>query len=255
MTETIDGPDSDIVTDTRAQRASEALVAQLMKVIDEGVGPLGGARDYAESRQKTAGSVDGAIQRIVRESTVGAGGVGFATSVGGIVTTVAALPVNVSVQAVINARMVAAIAHLRGWDIQDEAVRAAILITLAGSTPNAALRGFGIKVGQGVATTAIKRIPIDVIRAINKKFGFMLLAKYGTKRSAVALVRFVPIAGGVVGGTFDAAFARTVAAIAKKSFPPVDDAPTVAADSADTPSSPPTPTDPDSPQPSAPVDL
>lgn len=206
------------------ERAGDALVAKLLEIIDDGVGPFEGARDYAESRLRTHKTPEDAIRRIVREVTVEAGGVGFVTGLGGIVTTLAALPINISAQAVLNARMVAAIAYLRGWDISDEAVKISILVAIAGGSPNAVLREFGIKVGQGVAKTAIKRIPIEAIRAINKKVGFMLLAKYGTKRGAVALVRLVPVAGGVVGGTFDAAFVRTVAVLAKKAFPAVDSA-------------------------------
>jgi hypothetical protein len=87
------------------------------------------------------------------------------------------------------------------------------LITVAGGSPNTVLAEFGVTVGRTLAETAIQRLPIEVIRAINKKVGFRLVAKYGTKRSAAAPTTGVPLVGGAV----DAGFTRVVAA--KKAFP------------------------------------
>lgn len=204
---------------SKVDKVGAVLMTQLLKVIDEGVGPMAGSRDYAESRRERFSDSEEAIRRIVNETTAAAGTTGFATGLGGLITLPATLPANITGQAVLNARMVAAIAHLRGWDIQDEMVRYAILTAVAGGTPNAVLAEFGVTIGRKLTETAIKRFPVEIIRAINKRVGFMLLAKYGTKRSAVTLVKFVPLAGGVVGGAVDAGFTRVVARTAKKAFP------------------------------------
>ena len=71
-----------------------------------------------------------------------------------------------------------------------------------------------------LAMTAIKRLPIEMIYAINRKVGFALFAKYGTKRSAVTLAKGVPLVGGVVGGSVDAVSTRAVGAFAKGTFAP-----------------------------------
>ena len=68
--------------------------------------------------------------------------------------------------------------------------------------------------------TVIERIPIGVLRSINKRVGFMLLAKYGTKRSVVTLAKGVPLVGGLVGGGVDTATTWTVGAVADKAFRP-----------------------------------
>jgi uncharacterized protein (DUF697 family) len=47
------------------------------------------------------------------------------------------------------------------------------------------------------------------------------LAKYGTERAAVTLAKAVPVVGGVVGGSVDAAFTRSIGAAAKKMFPAI----------------------------------
>jgi hypothetical protein len=129
------------------------------------------------------------------------------------------VPANLAGSALLNARMVASIAHLRGWDVNDPATANLILLVVAGESATAAARAVGIRVGQELTKGAIKKLPIEVVRAVNRKVGFMLLAKYGTKRSAITLVKAVPFVGGAVGGSVDAGFTRAVASVAKKAFP------------------------------------
>ncbi|MGH3247847.1 MAG: EcsC family protein [Trebonia sp.] len=200
-------------------KLGSALMRQLMKVVDEGVGPVTGSRDYAEARLAHCGDPEKAIKRIVAETTASSGMAGFVTGLGGFITLPVALPANIAGQAILNARMVGAIAHLRGWDLRDELVRNSVLITIAGGTPNAVLTEFGVTVARKSAEAAIKKLPITIVREINRRVGFMLVAKYGTKRSAVTLSKLVPGVGGVVGGAVDAVFTRLVGRLARKSFP------------------------------------
>lgn len=60
-----------------------ALVQQLSRTIDEGVGPLSGAREYAESRRQLTGDTEKAVRRVVRETIAAAGATGFATALAG----------------------------------------------------------------------------------------------------------------------------------------------------------------------------
>lgn len=202
------------------ERSANRLVDTLLSSVRDGVGPLTGATAYAEERLKRCdGDVDRAIKRIVAETIAATAATGFATGLGGFLAMPVTIPANLAGSALLNARMVASIAHLRGWDIHDEAVSALIMLVVAGETATAAVRAVGIKVGQELTKTAIRRLPIEVVRAVNRKVGFMLLAKYGTKRSVVTLAKAVPFIGGPIGGTVDAAFTRTVAGAAKKAFP------------------------------------
>ena len=57
---------------------------------------------------------------------------GFVTNLGGIVTMAATVPANISGLALLQCRMVAGIAHLRGYDLDDPRVRNAILLTMLG---------------------------------------------------------------------------------------------------------------------------
>ena len=209
---------------TRVDKLGAALTGQLMKVVDDGVGPMTGSVEYARSRLAQFGDPERAIKRIVAETTAYSGTTGFVTGLGGFIALPVTLPANITGQAILNARMVGAIAHLRGWDLGDEVVRNSILITIAGGTPNAVLAEFGVTVARKSAEAAIKKLPATVLREINKRVGFMLVAKYGTKRSVVTLTKMVPGIGGVVGGAVDATFTRIVARLAKKAFPGVEPA-------------------------------
>ena len=78
------------------------------------------------------------------------------------------------------------------------------------------LKSAGVKLGEGFAISAIKRIPGYVIANINKKVGFSLVTRFGGsrfgKQAVVNLSKMVPVVGGVIGGGFDAAMTSAVAA-------------------------------------------
>ncbi|WP_416888310.1 hypothetical protein [Microbacterium sp.] len=179
-----------------------------------------GAAAYAEDRlSKFDGDAERAIRRIVNETTTATGATGFTTGVGGFVTLPAAIVANLAGSMLLNARMVGAIADLRGWSLEDETAQTAILLLAAGGSLNESLTAAGVKVGGHATMKLIETIPIEVIRSINKKAGFMLIAKYGTKRSVVTLAKVVPVVGGVVSGGVDVGFTRVVARAAKRAFP------------------------------------
>lgn len=98
--------------------------------------------------------------------------------------------------------------------------QSAILLCLLGNAGTEVLKQFGIKVGTKYTMTLIRRIPIALIREINKRAGFMLLAKFGTNRATVTLARGVPLVGGGIGGTVDALTTQAVGTFADKFFNP-----------------------------------
>ena len=61
-----------------------------------------------------------------------AGAQGFVTNIGGVVTMAVTIPANVAGLALIQCRMIAGIAHLRGYDLDDPRVRNAILTCMLG---------------------------------------------------------------------------------------------------------------------------
>ena len=129
------------------------------------------------------------------------------------------VPANMAGALVINARLAAAIAYLRGYDPKDPHVRTVVTLIAVGSNAQQIAKTIGIKVGEKVAMEAIKKLPIVLIREINKKAGFMLLAKYGSKRAVVTLVKGIPLVGGVVGGAVDGTMTGVIGRTSRSMFP------------------------------------
>ncbi|MFD9003340.1 EcsC family protein [Streptomyces sp. NPDC059582] len=194
------------------------------KVMVNGVGPITGSATWAEDRlsrrqgvdyrapgdderrspEDIKEDIDAVIARLIRESVAAAGTQGFVTGLGGVLTAGVTIPANVAASVAINMRMAGSIAHLRGWDIRDPHVRTVVMMLAIGMSTQSVLAAFGVKVGQKIGEQMIKKIPIAMLRVINKKVGFFLFSKYGTQRAAITLAKGVPILGGLVGGAVDA---------------------------------------------------
>lgn len=221
------------------EKASGQLLKLVGKVIDSGVGPLAGSIAWAEdrlarvqgpryepnaepireSRPDDRDDIEKAIKRLIAESVEAASVNGFVTGLGGFIAMPVTVPANMAGALVINARLAAAIAYLRGYDPKDPHVRTVATLIAVGSNAQQVAKAVGIKVGEKVAMEAIKKLPIVLIRQINNKVGFMLLAKYGTKRSLVTLAKGIPLVGGVVGGAVDATMTSVIGRTARAMFP------------------------------------
>ena len=75
----------------------------------------------------------------------------------------------------------------------------------------------GIKLGTKLTEQVIKQVTGEVLKSINKKVGFRLVTKFGEK-GIINLGKMIPIAGGVVGGTFDATSTYVIGKIARTTF-------------------------------------
>ena len=113
--------------------------------------------------------------------------------------------------------MIAAIAHMRGYDVLDDQVKTFIYVALTGNSAGEILKQSGIQIGVKMGTSLVKKIPGKVLTKINQKVGFRLLTKMG-KTGAINLIKLVPITGGIVGGGFDLISTATIAKTAKKIF-------------------------------------
>jgi hypothetical protein len=63
----------------------------------------------------------------------------------------------------------------------------------------------------------LKKIPGEVIKAINKAVGVRLITKFG-QNGIVNLGKAVPLVGGVIGGAVDGIGTNTIGKTAKKLF-------------------------------------
>lgn len=171
----------------------------LNRAID-GIGPLPPAARAADKQlTEQRGNVERAIHEVIENNVRIAGAQGFATNVGGLVTMAIALPANVTGLAVIQCRMVAGIAHLRGHDLSDPRVRNAILAMLLGEDQvNDLVRKKKLPTTPMALATAPAHDPTldGVISAV---VATDIITRVAGKRLATTIGRRVPVVGGVVG--------------------------------------------------------
>lgn len=155
-----------------------------------GAGPLAPA---ARAAEKT--DVPGLIEDHVRY----AGAQGLLTGLGGIVTATVTIPANVAGLALIQSRMIAGIAHLHGYDLEDPRVRNAILACMLGRE----LVEHKIKEHKlpgppmAIATAPVHDPDLD--RVISAEVASDLVSRVGGKRLAITIARRTPIVGGAFG--------------------------------------------------------
>ncbi len=195
------------------------LITLLLDVGIDGAGPMPPAAELGHRAFVATGGREQAIARVARRGLVKSGVSGFATGMGGFVTMPLALPTNVAAFYLAATRTVAAIAHLRGYNVDDPAVRTAILLTLVGSDATDVLTKAGMKTPKGAATgVALSSLPPAALMMVNKAIGFRLVRGLGEK-AAAQLGRAVPLAGGAIGATLDTVMMKTIATHAMKEFP------------------------------------
>lgn len=205
---------------SQLERAGNQLVEQLISVGVNGFGPFKSARESAAEATKGRTS-DEAVKALVRNHVALAAGQGFVTNIGGFATMPIALPANIGAAYLVQTHLAASIAHVHGHDSDSEDIRAAILLCLLGNAATEVLKKTGTKIGEKVAVSMIKKLPVTVIHRINQRAGFALVAKFGTKRAVVTLAKGVPLVGGAVGGSVDAVATRAVGGFANTFFHPI----------------------------------
>ncbi|HAV3582289.1 EcsC family protein [Acinetobacter baumannii] len=182
-----------------------------------GVVGLDSAYDLAENYKKTDDGLYNQVNSLIRWQNTKAGTSGFITGLGGIITLPVAIPANVASVMYVQIRMIAAIAHMGGHNLNDDRVRSLVFVCLTGNAAKDILKDVGIVVGKKLAENAIKNISGKTITAINKKVGFRLLTKFGEK-GAINLGKTIPLFGGIVGATFDSITTNTIGNIARDTF-------------------------------------
>ena len=116
---------------------------RLLDLAITGRGKLQGARTIANNQLRQRNDQEDAIRWLSNQHIALAGGQGFATNWGGFLLSLVTIPANMAAAAFVQARAVAAIAHLRGYELNDPRVRTAILMVMLGPRGSAALIASG----------------------------------------------------------------------------------------------------------------
>jgi hypothetical protein len=205
-----------------------ALISQekIMQALDwayetsvNGVPGLGTAAELAESYMKNNDSKYEQANSLIRWQNTKAVTSGFVTGLGGLLVLPVTIPANIASVLYVQVRMITAIAHIGGYDIKDDKVKALVYSCLVANSAKDVLKDIGVAVGNKVALNLVKAIPGKVIAEINKKVGFRLLTKFGEK-GVINLAKAVPLLGGFIGGTVDGFATNTVGNVARDTFTP-----------------------------------
>jgi hypothetical protein len=203
-----------------AQAAGNALVQKVLEVGIKGAGPMKGAVLVADEHLRQHRDPEAAIRRLVRTHQRVVGTTGFAAGFGGFLTMPVTIPTDMGILYAYQTRMAAAIAHLRGYDLTSDEVQSVVLVSLLGAGGAGLLSKFGVELANKSAAQALKRVPGRIFIEINKKVGYRLITKGGTK-GLVNMSKVVPVAGGIAGAGLNVASTSTVATYARRNFPRV----------------------------------
>ncbi len=186
-----------------------------------GVGPLPPAAQAAEAQlREQHGDVDKAVREVIQNHVAYASAGGLTTNLGGLITAALVAPANIAGLALIQCRMVAGIAHLRGYDLEDPRVRNAILVTILGD--EVVVRMVRKKQlpapPMALATAPEHDAGLDPI--VSSVLATELVGRVIGKRLATTLGKRVPLVGGGVGAVADGWSTWRVGRYADREFLP-----------------------------------
>jgi uncharacterized protein (DUF697 family) len=197
---TVISPVANLVT---AQGAGGAL-RQVIEIAIDGYGRMPSAKALAARHlQRQGGSVDEAITAIIDHHIRLASAQGFVTNIGGLAALPVAIPANITGVTIVQVRMVAAIAHLRGYDLNDHRVRTALVMCLMGGEQVAKHIAEGTLPTSPMTVATAPVFDPDLDRQVADEVVTDLAARIGGKNVALAIVKRLPLMGGGVSAIMD----------------------------------------------------
>ncbi len=205
------------------EKEEESKVLQVANWLTEnavgGFGPLSGADDLALEylNDSSYENNDKRVESLINWETTKNFSTGFITGLGGFVTLPVTIPASLGASWILQMRMAAAIARIYGHDLKEDRVRTLLLCIIIGQDIKEVCKQVGIKVAQNLTYVAIRKLPVEMLKRINRAVATQLVTKAGAK-GLINLTKLVPVVGGVVGGTFDAVTCRITAKAAQRAF-------------------------------------
>ncbi|WP_028637977.1 EcsC family protein [Nocardioides sp. URHA0032] len=170
---------------------THSFVSEALHRAIDGLGPL---KPAAESADRL-----GSVHEVVETHVRYAGAQGLLTGLGGVLTATVTIPANLAGLALVQARMVACIAHLRGYDLGDPRVENAILTCMLGrEAVDRKLKERQLPGPPMAIATAPVHDP-DLSRVLTAEVATDLIQRVGGKRLAISIARRTPIVGGAFG--------------------------------------------------------
>jgi len=203
---------------TRTPEVAGGMLRSIIEFAINGNSAFPGAKTTAARSLQAKGEREAAIDSIVMQHIGLASAQGFLTSVGGLITLPVGLPANLAGLAVLSVRMIGSIAHLRGYDVDDRRVRAALTLAMLGDDEVRRLVTEGKLPTTPLVIATSPMFDADLERKISERVMGSLAGRMGGKHLAVVVVRRIPLVGGGVGAAVDGWLTFGLAAYAKREF-------------------------------------
>lgn len=206
-----------------AVAVAEGLTADVFhEVLDlaiRGKGKLPGAKHAAKQLLVRHNDAEAAIRSLITSHIAMAGGQGFATNWGGFLVSLVTIPANLAASAFLQARLVAGIAHLRGYELDDPRVRTAILMIMLGPGGNADLLKKGVLPSSPAMVATAPVFDKNLDGQVSKALLDRAMNQVTGKRLGVWVGKRIPFVGGGVGLAVDGWATRTIAMHALDELP------------------------------------
>lgn len=202
----------------RAPEVAGSVLRQLLETAINGAGLVPGAKATAAGHLVRRNGVEEAIDSLIRNHVTLAAGQGVATNIGGLVTLAVTLPANIAGVAVLQIRLVAAIAHLRGYDIDARSVRTALILCLLGNEGTRRLMDADVVPAPPLTIATAPVFDASLDKVISERVFAELAARIGGRHAAVLVARRIPLIGGGVAGAMDALSTLAVGNYAREQF-------------------------------------
>jgi hypothetical protein len=184
--------------------ASEDLLLWVLNKALVGFAGFVGAGEMAAHAKQSRLSLDKRVGDLIYRACMDTGMAGFAANLGGIVASLAAMPADILFSLFQGARLALAIASLYNHDIYDKGVQAFALACSCGkSFMNELSKDMGVMFSRRLLTSVTGR----TLTKINQAVGYRFITKAGTT-GTINIVKWLPLVGGVVGGTVNAMGSR-----------------------------------------------
>lgn len=193
----------------------DGILHRVVQHAIEGIGPFKGARDLVDPLQRKGLRTEAVVNRVVRGQVTQATVQGAVSGVGGLVTALAGLAPATAAAFFVQARLVAAIAHAHGHDLDDPFVRDRIARLVGASGASAGAQKVARDVGERAVKTVLPKVQARAaVRATTGKAGSAI----ATRVAGASAGKAIPVVGAAVGGAIDLAITRRVAEKARREF-------------------------------------
>ena len=188
-----------------APNLNSSFVRQTVHRAVHGAGPLPSAASAAEKQlEEQDGNVQDAIHELIQNHAALAGAQGFVTNLGGLVTMTATIPLNITGLALLQCRLVAGIAHLRGYDLNDDRVRNAVVLTTLGEQGVKSLVKSKQIPGTPMVIATAPAYDPELDKLVAAEVTSALVGRVIGKKAASSAARKIPFVGGVWAAGTDA---------------------------------------------------